>query len=1102
MIFIASLVMGMLIIAFFSIIFYLIKPAAFMFIIKRKSVSRLWIIGYWTLYLFSLLILMSIVIPEDDSSFSLLGFFLGIAIQILFCIFISKKNNIKIIKDVMPPNLLVVDPPNFQETYPINKSEKLLTQVISSKDIPIVIEPVSGSLVQTTIKLEKEVIVSVDKVVESGNIFITQGKQLEFFAQVVSKQEKIFKERQRLISILITTLFFLKKQKEFEEKSLKFIQAETQVQKLLEEDEFSFKVEIGTQNFESKKNTQQLDSSIFQHDEEVFATYCLESKNKLDPKIILLAPETEIILLKDIPIVIKPESSAQAISEHEEIFEKRQRLLSTLEAALLSLKQKKVFEEEKRFQFIKAETQVQKLLEEHKASLNIESYSQNFESKQDIPQLASRSIQDYEDFTTFQLESENDVKEEIIPSAPEIYQQTSTVWVPSGKNVQINGLSIYGGMFYLGTKRQYLSLSNEPSYIDIALKISNRKVDQAERLMGYWPSYSQISPEARRAYLDWLVGGKCNPTADIGYVFLFFYGLERRALIDAQTDLQAKKEIPEIINEVNRLLSIYGSNNSFKGYASRFIDYVSLDITVAQSYLKKPPKVFDNPYELPLSYRIAFGQLVIDKYPLPVDWALAWVLIDRNISKRTPVTRCADYFAILFKQNYQTVYGDGFVLSPNRTKLKITYFPASSAISRNLSKNINDLPDVSVVSKHIKKLQELVDQTTEQLEPYSRYLGRNPDSVSTSDIILFLPINLWSEKLIAVIEEFKEKASQNSLTMELKTFLMKLDCNVSLSRNQFVELVRNLENVGLGIEPDILIGSKVPKPNELIVLFKIKNANVNSRTEPAYNVANITLDLASTLALAEGEISEIKLQLLKQKIESWKYFSSEQHERLKAILQLKIKQPSSLVSLKKKLELLSVEDRKSITQLLVQLAQVDGVVKPAEVKILEQIYGALQLEKQQVYKDLHASSTNIQLQPMRNVFTSTNNATKFNLDVERIASLQEETALVSTLLANVFVDEAIQVETDIAIESEPDEQQTNPNLLGLDIEHSAFLRRLITRPQWTRDELLNLAADFDLMLDGALENINESALDNLDEQIIEGDDLLEVNQSLLEKIEI
>ena len=67
-------------------------------------------------------------------------------------------------------------------------------------------------------------------------------------------------------------------------------------------------------------------------------------------------------------------------------------------------------------------------------------------------------------------------------------------------------------------------------------------------------------------------------------------------------------------------------------------------------------------------------------------------------------------------------------------------------------------------------------------------------------------------------------------------------------------------------------------------------------------------------------------------------------------------------------------------------------------------------------------------------------------------------------------------------------------------------RRYKSRTEWEpagffSDCLCN-STDFDLMLDGALENINESALDNLGEQIIEGDDLLEVNQSLLEKIEI
>ncbi|MDH2048341.1 MULTISPECIES: TerB N-terminal domain-containing protein [Acinetobacter] len=1085
MVFIASLVMGMFIIAFFSIIFYLIKPATFMFTLKRQSVGRLQIIGYWILYLFALLVLIGMFQSEGDSSSSLLGFFLGMTIQILLCIYSSKeKNNIKVIRKVVPPNLPVIYPSSLSELCSINRSEEQFTKLTSPNDIPIETESTSVLLAQTANQSEWKIVSSTSEVVDYEHIFITQQKQLESSVQGGSKQEevlkkretfeerqrlisalktvlllkqrKVFEERQRLISTLKIDLLLLKQQKLFEEKQslistlklallcltqqrafeatqrLQLIQTNTPVQDLLKEHKTSLEVESYQKNFESEQNISQSDSSQI-GDEENFVTFQLEPKNDFNETIISLIPKV----------------SHSILSSHEP-----------------------------------------------------EQSSKNLESNASVSQPELNQIGDEENFVTFQLESENHINEKIIPSAPEIYQQIDPVWVSSDKNVEINGFTIHGGMFYLGTKRQYISFNTEPSFIDVSLSISSRKVDIAERLIGYWPSYTHISPKARRAYLDWLAGGRSNPIADIGYVFLFFYGLERRALVDAQTDLQAKQEIPDIIKEVTRLLSIYGSNGSFKGYALRFIDYVSFDTVVAQSYLKQPSEILNTPYELPLSYRIALGQLVVDKYPLPVDWALAWVLIDRNISKRTPVTRCADYFAALFKQNYQATYGNGFVLSPNRTKLKLTYFPASSAISRNLSKNIDDLPDVSAVSKHIKKLQALVDQTTEQLEPYSRYLGRNPDSVSTSDVILFLPINLWPEKLIAVIEEFKEKTSQNPLAIELKTFLMKLGCNVLLSRNQFVELVRNLENIGLGIEPDIFIGSKALKPDELIVLFKIRNTNVNFRTEPAYHVANVTLDLASAVALADGKISEIELELLKRIIESWVHLSPEQHERLKAFLQLKIKQPSSLMSLKKKLELLSGENRRSIAQILVQLAQVDGVVEPAEVKLLERIYVVLQLEKQQVYKDLHVSSTNIQLQPTRNVFTTSDNATKFKLDVERIASLQKETALVSNLLANVFVDEAIQAETEIAIESEVDEQQNNHSLLGLDIDHSAFLHRLITRPQWSRDELLNLAADFDLMLDGALENINESALDNLGEQIIEGDDLLEVNQSLLEKIEI
>lgn len=1024
MIFIACLIMGMYVVAFFSILFYLVKPNTFLITINNKTIGRLRIIVFWILYLLLLLILLIIFIPATvDSSTSLFGIFLGIVFQIGLCVYGAKKHKFNIVKKAA---LLSSDNQFFDKTQQI---EEQSTDQIDTEWVP-----------------------------PFQDIVSTDGQSL--------MQDGL-------------------KQKNFPEKPLAVMSQLNDIQRKLENPEASL---------DEKQNLILLLSSILVQ---------LKQQRKRDEE-------------QNLIVVIKP---ALLQLEQQEAFKEKQRLVSLLTNALQQLKQQKVIKERQKLivlltrvlillrqrkegeklsnlQLITTEILVTRLSKEQ----SLPSEKIEFNKSKGPPFLSNTPDED--GFVTFKLDSQSDFKEKSIPSAPKTEVQKASGWIALDRVVEINGLEIRGGMFYLGSKRSSI-YRNEPSFIDTSLPISHRKVDLAEQLMGYWPSYSQISSEARRAYLEWLAGGRCNPTADIGYVFLFFYGLEQRVLVDVQTDLQAKQEIPLILAEVTRLLSIYGRSSSFKNYASRFIDYVSLDTFDTKSYLKGPPNILCTSYELPMSFRIALGQLVIDKHPLSVDWALAWVLVDSNINKRTPAIRCADYFEVLFKQNYVTTYGEGFILSPNRTKLKITYFPASSNIPRDLTKNINDLPDVSVVSKHVKKLQEIVDKTTQQLESYSRYLGRNPDSAKISDVIFYLPMSLWSENLIVFINEIKEKVLLGPIAIELKSFLIDLGCNVQPSRSQWTELVSNLANIGLGIEPDIFVGAKMPKNDELIVIFQIGKNDINSRSESEYQVAIITLDLASAVALADGDVSEIELNLLQGYIESWVHLSSDQKNRLKAILMLRKNQPSSLLSLKKKLEILPIESRESIAQILIHLVQVDGMVDPAEVKLLEKIYSALQLDRQRLYKDLHTFTTNENCKSVGGISQTSTKDTKFKLNAERIESLQKETALVSTLLANVFVEEETQPNKENVIEPEYEEpSESNPTLFGLDVEHSAFLRRLITRPQWSREELLNLAADFDLMLDGALENINESTLDHLDEQIIEGDDLLEVNQILLEKIEI
>ncbi|MFP3594899.1 tellurite resistance TerB C-terminal domain-containing protein, partial [Chryseobacterium sp. SIMBA_038] len=64
----------------------------------------------------------------------------------------------------------------------------------------------------------------------------------------------------------------------------------------------------------------------------------------------------------------------------------------------------------------------------------------------------------------------------------------------------------------------------------------------------------------------------------------------------------------------------------------------------------------------------------------------------------------------------------------------------------------------------------------------------------------------------------------------------------------------------------------------------------------------------------------------------------------------------------------------------------------------------------------------------------------------------------------------------------------------------AFLRLLLTRPKWTRAELVDAASDLEMMLDGAIEQVNEAALDHWDAPLIDGDDPIEINQELAQRL--
>jgi hypothetical protein len=134
-------------------------------------------------------------------------------------------------------------------------------------------------------------------------------------------------------------------------------------------------------------------------------------------------------------------------------------------------------------------------------------------------------------------------------------------WVAPGESVVVQGLNIQTGLFYLGSGVANRDGGVISQYVvNPKLPLHSSESDVICATMPYWPSYASITPQARRAFLAWMATGRADPSYGVGHVFLFFYGLEHKQFIEAGPGV-ARVTIPE----VERLLSIYGGNNSFRG---------------------------------------------------------------------------------------------------------------------------------------------------------------------------------------------------------------------------------------------------------------------------------------------------------------------------------------------------------------------------------------------------------------------------------------------------------------------------------------------------------------------------------------------------------
>lgn len=675
-------------------------------------------------------------------------------------------------------------------------------------------------------------------------------------------------------------------------------------------------------------------------------------------------------------------------------------------------------------------------------------------------------------------------------SAPQ--RTTGPTWFGQGASITVSGVRLVSPMIYTGAVAR--SWEAPRHLVDPGLQVAPRGEDRDGLSLGYWPSYSGLTPVARHTYLQWLALGR--PAGyGIGYVFLFFYGMERRLLREEAGDAD------EVIAEVGRLLTLYGDSGSFRGHARRLLAAVSLirNDPVAQPVLS--PDIRSGEYEMPFAVRRYLGARLATGAAFEADDALRWLLSSPETYLNTPGRRCFDELTALWRVRFAARHPAGLKVRAPKRRLSTVYRSASGEFELELS--AGDIPDIAAVTAPLNGLRDMLAACQQELEGLSRLLLRKPDARTSLEGALCLPPDLHTpvaEGLIAPVRarlvELVGSDEHGTVTTSAILDLLDIACEgAKVPAAQQKQLAAMLDRLGYAFEPDRRHSDAALETGGHMVLYigRCGAAPFGDRT--AYVAARAKVEIAILASASDGEVVQAELDQIYQDLEAEPTLSADDRHRLVAHAHWLSRDLPRQQSALKRLATASEAQRAAAARSAIAAVVADGRILPAEVRFLEKLHKALGLPEGEVYAALHRGpiADAAPLPVAENDGKHASGEAPLAFDLTRLDRLRQETSQVSALLSTIFQEE------EVAPTPVPSSARTfvDGRFPGLDTQHAALLASVVDAGGVA--DLDRFDADaraLKLLPAGAVETINEWAFDAFDEPLLETDDQVVVAEHL------
>lgn len=670
-------------------------------------------------------------------------------------------------------------------------------------------------------------------------------------------------------------------------------------------------------------------------------------------------------------------------------------------------------------------------------------------------------------------------------------------WMPFDTPVRTERVSIGRGGFYVCDGE-----SGFGAAVDTRLPISKRTPDWSGQGIYYFPRYAQLSPQQREAFLGFLHGTRRERHINAGYVWLYIYNLERRALVDPPAEIPLAERL-WLVSELTELLENYGKGDQEQNYqALSYGRYLPTLISVARVRLLGPP-----PYEAPPwppvrhldegALLLGLGRATMESRLSP-EWAYQWAYASHPPVSYAPWKVVEEELKTLFVRRYRERHAEGIVLkqpvSSRTLKLEHRFANESTQVCRVDAQ----VPDVSKLTRPVKPLLDLLLEVMAELEPLRK--ARRSSTATREAVLAAYPASLVEAQLPDALKDALARLEVHfagGSLAHVRTEDIYRALGIALPNSQdkrgAARLGHILGLVRIGMEPDPRFEGSTPGSH--VVLFRLSSLGATGPSS-SYGFALLVAQAGRHLAEASEGQSSAERDTLLNLVRTRFGLAADEAARLEAHIAFVDAYASKVTKLDSRIRALPESDRHALAKALLEIAAADGRVDPAEVRALEKLYKSLQIPPDSLHADLHAvlaGSTSDRV-TLRAENAPTSPAVR--ISEESLARKLEETVRVQAMLHEIFADEESERGHVLAKPSSPPPMaESDATMEGLNPTAARVLRALLSKGAegWDRVSWDALCEEHAVLPDGTLEAINEWSCEKVGEALLEGDDPLELN---------